>query len=113
MKKGKPEPEDWITFLSCNVNTNVNLTAVLFSAVIMVSVLIIQLSITGHLNIMISSPFFILGGAALWQFFRGSRASRKYQRLMHRIMIGELTTHEEILEEYKPISVFFKEPWVK
>lgn len=108
MKRGKPELDDWITFLSCNVNTNVSLTIVLFSSIILISVVILQLSNNDDLNIFTLVPLLILEAAVFIKFYQGANASRKYQKLLHKIMTGELTTNEEILKEYNDFALFSK-----
>jgi len=108
MKRGIPDPEDWITFLSCNINNNVSLTAVLFSSVVLIAVIDLQLTLTGYLNVITSFPFYILGASFLIQFFRGAKASRNYQKLLHKIMIGEIKEHRDILREYQSFTIFSK-----
>jgi len=46
-------------------------------------------------------------------FALGAKQSRKYQKLLHKIMMGDLTTHEEILKEYRDLTLFSKKTWWK
>ena len=83
MNIGNPELDDWIAFLSSNVNTNVSLTAVLFSSVMMVSVVALQLQLTGHLNIVTIIPFIIVGSVALIQFIE----DQEHQGIIRKLCI--------------------------
>jgi len=100
MKRGKPEPDDWITYLSTYVNANVSLTIVLFSSIILISVVIFQIYNNETLNIIALFSLIVLEGAIFIVFLIRFNRAKKFQDLLHKIMLSELTTHEEILKEY-------------
>ena len=108
MKQGKPEPEDWIIYLSSLVSTNINISVVLFSAIILIFVVIYQIFNSGTINsdiIKILGFFeFIIAVVFLLRYNR----ARKYEDIIHKIMIGEIKTDDEILKEYKKVSKFRK-----
>jgi len=69
---------------------------------------ILQLSSNGNLNIFALTPLIILEVAVFVKFYQGANVSRKYQKLLHKIMTGEITTNEEILKEYNDFALFSK-----
>lgn len=92
---------DWINYLESNSHTNINLFILMFTILFSIAITIINFKITGLPDILIYIGLSIFYIVLLVLVFYSSKRAKNYQKLSQRIMIGEITTSKEILEEYE------------